>query len=308
MKLIFFGDPHFDSQTPTSRIDDYGKTSLIKLEEILSIAVKHDVYDVYTTGDFFDKYEVSYAYLNDMVKVLQQFKEKNVNLWSSIGNHDLPYNSMSYFKNTPLNLLFNSGLVKHIKEIQQYTSYDVYGLDFTNADALKSFKPTANKTNILVMHYATNNTVPGDSIDAKELQMFDFVISGHDHAYYKPLKVNDRCHILRPGSLMRRTKEEYNLKRDVLIYMIDTDKRTAEEIKLKNVLPAEKLFKNEAFLEKSFNLYDNDYNDLFNEDFFKSETNDVFEIISSLPALATEQSKNAVVKYLKSYGIIKNQE
>lgn len=308
MNLIFFGDPHFDAQTPMSRLDNYAETSLTKLKEILSIAIENNVKDVFTTGDFFDKYEVSYAYLNDMISVLQLYKEKDVNIWSSIGNHDLPYNNMSYFKNTPLNLLFKSGLVKHIKEKQEFENHVVYGLDFTNKDVLSNLRTETNKTNILVMHYAVNNTVPGDSINAEELKGFDFVISGHDHAYYVPFNASPNCQILRPGSLMRRTKEEYNLKRNVLVYLIDTNKKEAKEINLKNVLPADKLFKNEVFLEKSFNLYDNDYNDLFNNDFFMSEANDIFEIINSLPALATDQSKNAVIKYLKNYGLTKTQE
>ena len=43
-------------------LDDYRVTSLAKLKTILDLAVEHDITNVMTTGDFFDKYEVSYAY------------------------------------------------------------------------------------------------------------------------------------------------------------------------------------------------------------------------------------------------------
>ena len=46
MKVIFVGDPHFDSVTPVSRLDDYRAVSLAKLNEILDIAIKNDVSQV----------------------------------------------------------------------------------------------------------------------------------------------------------------------------------------------------------------------------------------------------------------------
>ena len=37
----------------------------------------------------------------------------------------------------------------------------------------------------------TENTVPGESIELKRISKFDFTISGHDHAYYPPLTLNN---------------------------------------------------------------------------------------------------------------------
>lgn len=305
MKVLFLGDPHFDSQTPISRIDNYAETSIKKLSEIRQLALDNDVSHVMTTGDFFDKVQVSFAYLNNLVQELRKFKEDGLTVWSSIGNHDLPYNNMSYFKNTPLNVLFNSGLVKHIKKVNVFKNFNVYGIDFTKHEEVKNIKVDDKKRSILIQHYATDNTVPGESIDLKDIEHFDFVVSGHDHAYYKPLKLETGCMVLRPGSLLRRTKEEYNLSRDIVLYLFDSEKEVMKEVKLPNVKPAKEIFKDEVFDNRSINLYDNNYNDLFNEEYFASEASDIFSILNSdiLPVTVNKESKDAIRRYLKEQGI-----
>jgi DNA repair exonuclease SbcCD nuclease subunit len=303
MKLLFLGDPHFDSQTPVSRIDDYREASLKKLKDILKLSVSNQVKHVITTGDFFDKYEISFSYLNDIVSILKKFEQHGVEVWSLIGNHDLPYNNMSYFKNTPLNLLFESGLVKHIDGPNAIENVMVYGIDFTKADDIKTFKPGKDITNILIMHYATENTVPGESIDIELLKPFDIVVSGHDHMYYEPLKLNTGTTLFRPGSLLRRTKDEYNLTRDIKLVLFDLETKEVNEISLPNTKPASEIFKNEVFTEAAVNLYSNKYNDLFNQDYFEAEANDIKDILNVLPATVLKESKEAVIKYLKDQGV-----
>lgn len=305
MKVLFLGDPHFDSQTPISRIDDYAETSIRKLGDIRKLALDNGVSHIMTTGDFFDKVQVSFAYLNNLVQELKKFKEDGLTVWSSIGNHDLPYNNMSYFKNTPLNILFKSGLVNHIERVNAFDTFNVYGIDFTEHEEVKNIELETDKTSILVQHYATENTVPGESIDLKDIEHFDFVVSGHDHAYYKPLTLKTGCTVLRPGSLLRRTKEEYNLSRDIVLYLFDSEKEVMKEVKLPNVKPAKEIFKDEVFDNRSINLYDNNYNDLFNEEYFASEASDIFSILSSniLPVTVNKESKDAIRRYLKEQGI-----
>ena len=310
MSIIFFGDPHFDSQTPASRIDNYAEVSVQKLKAILEVAIEKDAKHVMSTGDFFDKYDVSFSYLNELVAVLKEFQDADIKVWSLIGNHDLPYNSMSYFKNTPLNTLFKSGLVKHIKEKNEFHGFTLAGLDFTKLDrAAEINKEYGLGPSILIAHYAMDNTVPGESINFKDVSNFDIVISGHDHMYYKPKTLESGTRVLRPGSLLRRTKEEYNLTRDVVIYYVSRDYDNTfgswaiEEIKLPGARPASEIFRNEVFDEAAFNLYDNKYNDLFNKDYFEDAASDIFAILGVLPSTVSKRSKDAVVKYLKTKGI-----
>ena len=309
MKILFFGDPHFYSQTTTSRIDDYRVTSLAKLKTLLDLAVEHDITDVMTTGDFFDKYEVSYAYLNDLVSLLTEFRDKGISVWSLIGNHDLPYNNMAYFKNAPLSLLFRSNLVKHIKEKNEFIDpilhkqINVFGIDFTKEAIVDSIKLDEGQTNILIMHYATENTVPGESIELKRISKFDFTISGHDHAYYPPLTLNNGNTIFRPGSLLRRTKDDYNLVRDIILYVFDSESNSMDAWVLPNTKKASEIFKNEIFGEQNLNLYDNKYNELFNKEYFESEANNILEILDVLPVTVAKESKEAVIDYLKESGV-----
>ena len=69
-----------------------------------------------------------------------------------------------------------------------------------------------------------------------------------------------------------------------------------------NIKPASEIFKNEVFIEKSLNLYDNVYNDLFNKDYFESEANNIVDILKVLPATVLKESKEAIIKYLKETG------
>jgi DNA repair exonuclease SbcCD nuclease subunit len=312
MKMLFVGDPHFDNQTPSSRIDDYAEASLNKLKSILKLSKEQSVSEVITTGDFFDKYTVSFSYLNELMIILNQFKEESINVWSLIGNHDLPYNNIAYFKNTPLNVLFGSGLVKHLKWHNDFGDFEIYGIDFTEEKIIDKFiNETQNtKPKILVMHYATCNTIPGESIDINKLYNFDVVVSGHDHMYYTPELINKTA-LLRPGSLLRRTKDEYNLTRDVVVYLVSpvlqNDYKCVgfewKEIKLPGTKLASEIFKNEVFTEQNLNLYDNKYNNLFNKDYFESEVNNILEILQILPVTVLPESKKTIKEYLKEHGI-----
>ena len=219
--ILFFGDPHLDNRSPVSRLDDYGSTTINKLKAVLVLAKGHGIKHVITTGDMFHRYDVTLSYLNEVIKVLKDFKEAGIQVWSIVGNHDIPHNNMAYFKTTPLSLLFNSGLVKWLDNGNPILLKKsiINGLSFTQKpDRFNEFdKLFPDLKRILVMHYSTDNTVPGENIQAKELQMFDMVVAGHDHMYYEP-QTFDGVLFYRPGSFTRRTKDEHNLTRSITLY------------------------------------------------------------------------------------------
>ena len=301
MKIAFIGDIHLDSQTPISRIDNYRETTLKKLNSLLSLCIESDIDVIISTGDFFDKYDQPIAYLIEVVAVLAKFKQHSIKFYTLIGNHDLPYNNMEYFKNTPLNLLVKAGVVE-LFDVLEFDHLNIFGLHFTETlDKFKNF--SKEKKSFLIMHYASENTVPGESIELKNLTNFDVVIAGHDHMPYDPIKKYNTV-LIRPGSFTRRTKEVYNLSRDnILIYTYDTKSKDFAVLHLPNVVPAKNIFKNESFVESGINLYSNKYNDLFNESYFNSKAQDIFQILDSLPILVTQESKNEIINFLKKQGL-----
>lgn len=301
-RVIFMGDLHVSSRTPLSRIDDYGSTVLNKLNTLLKLAIDNKVDTIICTGDFFDAYHEPISYMNRLIEVLNNFVDNNIEFLSLIGNHDLPYNNMDYFHTTPLSLLFKSKLVKPLDKIETSDTI-IYGLHFTEMNLLKDIKELMDhkKTNILVMHYATDNTVPYESVDQKELEDFDIVVSGHDHMFYDHI-VDNGLNILRPGSFTRMTKDSYNLNRDIIVYLYDLESKVIDELKLPNVSPADKVFKNKVFVEGTLDLYKNDLNSIFREDSFNYDKYDINKILESLPPTVSKESKSEVISFLKNKG------
>lgn len=296
-KIIFVGDLHLDSQTPVSRLDDYRELTITKLNSLLDVCIQHKVSNVICTGDFFDKYDAPISYLSEIAAVFNKFTSAGIKVYSIIGNHDLPYNNLAYFKTVPLSLLFETGLIERLDAIESHSTV-IYGLDFTKS--ISDIKLTKGKHNLLVMHYALDDTVPGESIDSKELTDFDLVVAGHDHMFYEKFMV-DKTTFLRPGSFTRRTKDAYNLTRDIILYLVDTSSIELEitELKLPNVQSASLVFRNEA-LHTLPVLSSSEYDKLFKEDFFKNTKQDIFEIVDSLGENVTDKAKKAVKDYLKN--------
>jgi predicted phosphodiesterase len=225
--------------------------------------------------------------------------DKNIEIFSTIGNHDLPYNNMNYFNTTPLSLLFKSGFVKKLDNLIINNTV-IHGLHFS--ESLDKIELDSEMTNILTMHYALNDTVPYESIKAKDLLNFDMVIAGHDHMYYEPLTVEETT-FLRPGSLTRQTKDQYNLERSIVFYVVDLESLEFSEVLVPNVMPAEKVFKNEVFSERSLNLYSNEFNSLFSGDTEEKDLYDIESILEDLPPTVLKKSKEEVIKFLKAKGL-----
>lgn len=302
MKVLFVGDPHFDSSTPLSRLDSYRKLTLDKLSDILEISINNNVKYVIMTGDVFDKLDQSLSYIHDLLTITNLFKDNNIEILSVIGNHDLKYNNMAYFDTTPLNLLFKVDAIKHLDtlSLSEFNTI-IYGIDFNDLD--KDITVDNKYYNVLVAHYALENTVPNESLDNTKVQQFNLVVSGHDHKDY-PMKQIGNTTVLRPGSMTRRTRDEYNLTRDVGVYLLDLETKEITFEKLKSARHAKDVFNFNSFLKPTASIFSTDYNGLFTEDFFSNETNSINEMIDSLPMTIYDSTKSILKKHFKKHGLI----
>jgi DNA repair exonuclease SbcCD nuclease subunit len=303
--ILFVGDPHLDSVTPLSRLDNYRETTLAKLRDILLIASAKRVKYVIMTGDVFDKLDQSLIYIHELLDVFNLFKENGIEVYTVVGNHDLKYNSFNYFSTTPLSLLFKTGAVKHLEilDIPEHNTR-IYGVDFTKESILSTYRLDKSVYNIVVVHYGLENTVPGESIPFKNLKKFNLVVAGHDHMAY-PIHLYGNTTMLRPGSMTRRTKDEYNLTRDVSVYVVDLETKNMLAVPLPSARPAKDIFKYTSFIEAPTNFFSSSYNELFAEDYFAKSVNSLTEMIDSLPPTVFESTKEAIYKYLKDNGLIK---
>jgi predicted phosphodiesterase len=309
-KVIFVGDPHLDSRTPVSRLDDYRVLTLEKLKNLYLLAVDQNVDHVVMTGDMFHRYDVPISYLNEVMFALKMFKHAGIDVWSIIGNHDIPHNVMDYFKNTPLSLLFQSGLLKQLGDsgnALQLANTRIRGLSFTeDVDDLEKIRP-GEQYELLVMHYAIDNTVANESIPFEKLEPFDVVVCGHDHMYYPPLLKDNGTRYYRPGSFTRRTKDDYNLTRDIVVYMFEDSSYQITELKLPGMVDANLVFKNEVFHTNVENFYKNNYADVFRGLSSNREYANIFEIIDDLPPDVYTKSIKALEDFLVSEGITRKE-
>ena len=302
MKILFIGDPHLDTQTPISRLDDYRQLTLDKLHSLLKVCLDNNVEALITTGDVFHRYDIPISYIIEVLDVLAKFKENNIKVYSLIGNHDLDRDNMKFFYRMPLNLLFSSGLMEHLT-VLNLPKADIYGLDFTESiSKFRSVKLDKTKTNILVMHYATDNTVAGGSIPRNDLIDFHIVVSGHDHTYYTPEDFHPT--ILRPGSFTRRTKEAYNLTRKIVYYIYDTETDNILENSLPTK-PAKEVFRNEVYASPTmFTDGIIDFTEAFEDLYKETEVKSIYDIIEilKLSNMITTDIYNNIIQYLKDRG------
>jgi DNA repair exonuclease SbcCD nuclease subunit len=303
--FLLIGDPHLDSKTPLARIDNYRETTINKLRSLLQLAIDKKVRAVITTGDVFNRYDVPISYLNEVVHILREYRFNGIEVYSIIGNHDIPRNNMDYFKNTPLSLLFKSGLVKKIgsgKDDRLVIGETVvYGLNYKEKLSEIETPRDGYLNKILVMHYATENTVPADNVPLVDLESFDIVFAGHDHMYYEPIITED-LEVYRPGSFTRRTKDEYNLERDIIVCHSKGDYEV-EELILPGVEPAVSVFKDKVFNQDIEDLYNNNYSSLFSDLSEDKEYASIFDILEDLPPDVKEESLQSILKFLESEGI-----
>lgn len=308
-KILFVGDPHLDSRTPISRADDYEQVTIDKLTRIKEICISNDIKTVVLTGDTFDKdnYDQPLGYINTVIAKFKEFHDAGIVVYSLIGNHDLRHNKMEYFTKSPLHILFQTQFVKHLVE-ETLDDVVLYGIDFTEKDKVHEIneKLDPTKTNILTMHYATDNTVPYESISRDAFKNFDLVVSGHDHMYYEPSQDLGGAQVLRPGSMIRRTKDPYNLERIPIAYEVQIHSTKSFDVKEHTLTnkSAEVVFKTHIFTMGGEANYSRDsIAGLFTDQYFRKELISLRQIIEALPPPVSDNTKDKLLKYITEQGL-----
>ena len=305
--ILFIGDPHFNSRTPLSRLDDYADLTIKKLDSLLKQSIKLSVTKIIFTGDFFDTVDQTMIYMNRLILKLNEFKDNNIEIYSIIGNHDFVGNNLQYFPRSPLHMLFQTGVIKQLDTLVTENKTLIQGLHWTERETkLDEIKQLANdhqlNTNILVQHYAVDNTIPNESINRTDLDMFKIIVAGHDHKPYLE-ELNTKQLVLRPGSFIRRTKDVYNLDRDIYMYLYNDYTQETTLVTLDNVDHSSLIFKNEVFNNSLSTFAGLDLGAVFNESYFKREAGSLKQMIETLPISITRETKDGIIKHITSLGL-----
>lgn len=217
--IAFCCDLHMDSQTPSSRIDDIQVTLIEKMKDIKNKCVERNVKHLFFEGDIFNRVACPHSCVNLLGEEFLNFKKEGIELYSILGNHDIVRNSLEAIEKSPIQTLFSFGVLKHINldnRIIFNKKVMVTPVDYTE------YPPKAEENasyNILLAHmFFDASELFADERhnltkeDVKKLG-YDLIVLGHDHEEYEDVIINN-CRIIRSGSILRGTANNYNFSRE----------------------------------------------------------------------------------------------
>lgn len=292
-KILFIGDPHLNYQTPSSRKDVYPQTILEKIKTVANIANENNVDDVIFLGDMFHQRYQPYSY---MMKCFLAFREFKKPPYSIIGNHDVIFERMDTFEESPLNFLFMTGVVKHLEELE-YGDVLIKAFDYTTPITVNDRQ---DKYTVCVAHQYYNQPLykfyikPEDALNLR----YNAYVLGHDHSVYDDI-TNDKFTVIRPGSLSRGTAHSANLMRDIYGVIFDTVTKVFTRI----TIPAQKasdVFKEIKYVEKSL---ETSVDEIIDKMEFSADVTiyDMLDEAKDVP----DDVKDLIIKYLEQNGIFR---
>ena len=315
--IVIVGDLHLSCVTPTSRIDNYADTSIEKLESLLNICITRGYDKVVFLGDITNKPQQSLNYIYRVMEVFNEFKKSNITLYAIVGNHDVPYDKSSYLNRTSLGLLFQSNLLKHLKEesfIFNGYRVKVFGYDYENIITPVRALENTGDVNICCCHRYYNYSYSNTSLTKNNIIDLDYDIycTGHEHQPYDLTKVNNKL-VIRPGRFMRGSSDNYNIE-DTSVYMdviqfMGTKEKPSIQV-IREVIPTKS--PNEIFSTKALTKDNSDkvlsslsekVTSLLDKMDFKGSTNnlDVYQVLDELEV--DSKIKNRIETYLQAEGI-----
>jgi len=311
-KVLFVGDIHFNSVPPLSRIDDYSQACIKKMENIKQLCIEKDYKLVIFTGDIFHRTLQPFSYMYQVISSFEEFHKSKIKAYTIFGNHDLPYEKVENIVKTPLGVLLQTNYLKPFNEINLLIGEGkvcIKGIHYPD-DIPKS---EVGGLNICVAHRFYNYSFSESTlkkVDIKNLG-YDYYILGHDHVPYNDI-VEENQVIVRPGALLRGTKHEYNLSREIFVegFKFSCVNRI-EVIKERYVIkssPAEEVFSTQAFSpetgKKELEDFEVGVEELISKmDEFGSGNYSVYSILDAIELEASIRSR--IEKYLEDCGILR---
>ena len=219
--VIFVGDPHLSSFTPASRIDHYPSVILSKLRYCLETAVRLGFSTVIILGDFGHVRQIPMLYVSIVQKMLREFTDQGLKIFSVVGNHDIAYNRLDTVDGSILGAVFSSGLVTPLTVLElEMGSLKVRVQGVNYPDPVPP-APEYEGVNLCVIHRFFDTSTEPSFITRQDVVDYGYnvYIFGHDHVEKKPELVEGRLVIV-PGSISRGTSHNYNLTKQVVIYSL----------------------------------------------------------------------------------------
>jgi len=253
VSFAVIGDCHLNVSSPASRMDDWLDTCLSKLAFVREELLRRDITTAIQLGDFWHSNNQPPWVINRVCSELALWRDSGINLYSIIGNHELAYERLENLDRSPLQILYITGLIRHLKSLCLGNIF-IFGFDYP-----QTISPVTSSDlyQVAVAHRLYESSLTDFSLTANNLTHlgYDLYILGHDHQQYEPLKVGDAT-LLRPGSLMRTSAHAYHLTRkpsfDIVTVTSDGGKFSlSTETVIVPHSQADHVFSNQSFASKS---------------------------------------------------------
>lgn len=313
--IAFIGDVHLNMYTPSSRIDDYAKTCCEKFESLLQVCKLRRVKTVVMTGDVFHQTNQSIPFMFSVFDVLQKFKDEGIKVFSIVGNHDIKNELLDNLERSPLGVCFLSGLIQPLGNLTVTKDNNpicqVIGVHFGEPITQKTL--VSSIKSILVAHVFFDMGFDADNLKADDAVKLghDYYVLGHDHVPYdvETLKSPMPQKVVRPGSFMRASSHEYNVKdRKVWVDIYDP----SEDVWLRDsvfIKPGEDVFSSkvtdkvdDAAVEDLTSKFTELVNSLYNYDIVKKVS--VYQVLDALTI--DIDVKKCIEQYLFANGILRS--
>lgn len=111
IRLVYRSDVHLAVQAPQSRTDDWAATVLNKLDQVGEIAREVKAQAILDGGDFFH-IKMPSRTTHELVRQVAAAHAGYVPVYGNIGNHDCKYGDYAFLSESPLGVLFDTGVFK----------------------------------------------------------------------------------------------------------------------------------------------------------------------------------------------------
>lgn len=263
IKYLVRGDLHNADRPPLGRTESYMEDVLAKQEETFDIASRTGCDFILDTGDWFHKFRGVININRLLVRLLELYEKRPMEIYGVAGNHDLSYSGVESVFSMPFGVMIRAGAFTWLDKARVIEAngekmllvprhWEPYIDNLPHIFKLKkeevALRPKSGYT-IMVAHASI--VPPGDDrifahhkADKLPTDMLHVLHSGHLHEDLGIHQLPSGCWFANIGALTRVERTKHNLERrpEVLTVTLDHGEIEFERHPLMSARPAEEVF------------------------------------------------------------------
>ena len=267
MRIAFVGDLHASDTTPQSRIDDYPRAILRKMDGIREVRHKWYLDAIVWSGDIF--HQKRSARVSDWLRqrLMEKFDSMDVPNFVVPGNHDMGPRGIDSLDHQPLGTLAVSGIITVLNDItssrvgvwivpRPYSAErDADPSYYSLTEKEKNFIANNYKAPIIMVAHGSllpageERPYPTVNVDKiPGIEQLDALISGHIHENLGIHQLPGGGYFTNPGSVGRVARTQANMARVVSLFLLELSEPTLDTkiqgqfLAIPGVAPATEVF------------------------------------------------------------------